>query len=856
MERHGGNLLSAAQQSGCQVGELLDFSANINPLGFPEWLRPLISSQIEMIYHYPEPGAATLVQAIAKANELPAEKIIAANGASELLNLLPAVLDCRRAVIPVPSYVDYQQSAELAGLDVVPLPLSEDTEFAIDFVQLDAVLEAGDLVIIGQPNNPTGQITAPESLLELISRHTDVWFVLDESFIDFCQQSYLSLRHNMPKNLIIVQSMTKSWAIPGLRLGYAIANADIIEELKPLLSPWTVNSLAQAVGIRAMEDSDFLVQTRTEVARLRQQLMQCLSAIAGLKVFPGEANFLLIKLEKAGLTGESLSRQMLKQGIMIRRCCNFEGLDDSFIRIAVRTEEENEQLCQAFEQLFGLPKPDGIVRKKPALMFQGTGSNAGKSILTAALCRILQQDGVSVAPFKAQNMSLNSCVTFAGGEMGRAQVLQAQASRLDPDVRMNPVLLKPSSATGSQVILQGKVYETMDFRDYALRREQIFAEVKDCYDSLSSEHQVMVLEGAGSPAEINLKKRDIVNMNMARYADAKVLLVGDIDRGGVFASFVGSMELLSEWERKLVAGFVINRFRGDATLLDEALVKTTAHSGKPFFGVIPYLTKLGLPEEDSVDYKDGRLETLRPAGEVLDIALIDLPHISNFTDFDALRIEDDVHLRKVTSVSELGRPDAIILPGSKNVINDLAYLNETGLAAAIQRLAASQSIEVVGVCGGYQLLGKRIHDPHGIESTGLDCQGLGLLDLETELAPQKTTTSCQARHLLSGQELRGYEIHHGLSTGDAVIPLVERQDGVVLGHANGQNERIWGTYLHGVFDADGFRRWFLDRLRERRGWQPVGEVRAVYDLEPALDRLADHVRNHIDMDRIYRLLNL
>jgi cobyric acid synthase CobQ len=440
--------------------------------------------------------------------------------------------------------------------------------------------------------------------------------------------------------------------------------------------------------------------------------------------------------------------------------------------------------------------------------------------------------------------------------MGRAQVLQAQACRLDPDVRMNPVLLKPSSATGSQVILCGRVFETMDFRDYAARREALFGKVRDCYDSLAAEHQVMVLEGAGSPAEINLKKRDIVNMNMARYAEAGVLLVGDIDRGGVFASFVGSMELLNEWERGLVRGFVINRFRGDATLLEDALVTTSRHTGRPFFGTVPFLPELGLPEEDSVDFKDGLLETAKNDGEVLDIALIDLPHVSNFTDLDALRIEPDAHVRKVTRVAELGRPDAVILPGSKNVINDLAYLRQTGLAAAVAGLADSGATEIVGICGGYQLLGGEIDDPHGIESDGCARAGLGLLPMATVLQPGKTTTRCRAVHLLSGEPLHGYEIHHGTSHGERLRTLVAREDGERIGGYGAGREWVWGTYLHGLFDADGFRRWFLDRLRVRRGWQPLGAIQASYDLEPALDRLADHVRESLDMDHVYRVLGL
>jgi cobyric acid synthase CobQ/L-threonine-O-3-phosphate decarboxylase len=856
MQRHGGDLQRAAAISGLDPGDLLDFSANINPLGFPEWLRPLISAEIEMLCHYPQPGAADLVAALAAANSVDPSEVVVANGASELLALLPQVILAKRLLLPVPCYVDYRLAAEQAGLTVVPFVLLKEDNFQLDLKRFEDVLQVGDLVILGQPNNPTGCLTEPDDLLALIKRHPQSVFICDESFIDFCDVQQYSLRWQRPDNLIIVQSLTKSWAIPGLRLGYAIASATLVEQLSKRLSPWSVNSIAQAFGCRAVDDTDFLEQSKNYVTKQREQLKVRLEALDGITVFPGHANFLLLRLEHATQTLDSLSKHLLKQGIIIRRCANFEGLDDRYLRIAVRTEQENTRFCRELERFLTGTSCCKIKHRTPAIMFQGTGSNAGKSILTAAMCRILHQDGYRVAPFKAQNMSLNSCVTLTGGEMGRAQVLQAQACRLDPDVRMNPILLKPSSATGSQVIVKGTVLDTFDFRDYTARREQIFSEVKECYDSLASEHQVMVLEGAGSPAEINLKKRDIVNMNMARYAAADVLLVGDIDRGGVFASFVGTLELLNEWERKRVAGFVINRFRGDETLLEDALVKTRQHSGKEFFGIVPFLSQLGLPEEDSVDFKDGRLETKRPAGDVLDIALIDLPHISNFTDFDALRIEDDVHLRKVTCPQDLGTPDALILPGSKNVMNDLAFLRDSNFTAAILQLAEQGDTEIVGICGGYQLLGKSINDPYAIESSGGYCRGLGLLDLDTELATEKATTRCRAVHLASAEAVYGYEIHHGISQGHAVVPLFEREDGAVLGHRSQTNDNVWGTYLHGLFDADAFRRWFLNRLRHRRGWQVRPAITAIYDLEPALDRLADHVRKHMDINRIYRLLKL
>jgi len=854
-QKHGGNLRRASELSGLPAEQLLDFSASINPLGFPDWLRPLISSQLSRLAHYPDPAAEELRAAIAAVHEMSPDEVIVGNGASELLYLLPRVLSAKRLLVPVPSYGDYAAMGQSAGLDVDELHLFPADNFQLDLSRLARQITADHLIVLGHPNNPTGKLCDVDALRRVINDFPNNHFIVDESFIDFVDPS-LSLRWQRPDNLIIVQSMTKAWAIPGLRLGYALADAKIIAALNHLRPNWSVNTLACAVGVRALQDKDFLPQTRNYVTARRQELFEGIGSLADLTPIPGDANFLLVHNGNPKVSVRKIADNLLKKGIIIRRCESFPGLGDNYFRLAVRTKVEQQQLIDALRNCLEPRTIKQPQKKTPAIMFQGTGSNAGKSILTAALCRILYQDGVDVAPFKAQNMSLNSGITFQGGEIGRAQLLQAQACRLDADVRMNPVLLKPSSATGSQVIVCGKVLETMDFRDYANRRGEIFTQVQQCYDSLAADHQVVVLEGAGSPAEINLKSRDIVNMNMARYADAHVLLVGDIDRGGVFASFVGTLELLNEWERQQVGGFVINRFRGDKTLLGDALDLTTLHTGKPFYGIVPYLPELGLPEEDSVDFKDGRFDDEVIGGEVLDIALIDLPHISNFTDFDALRLENDVVVRRVCRLEELGTPDAIVLPGTKNVISDLDYLVSAGLAEAIVGLAKNGATEIVGICGGYQFLGETIADPHQIESLGRSCRGLGLLPMETTLQPGKTTTQCRAEHLPSGEIIHGYEIHHGTSCGDGLQSLVKREDGEIIGHHVAGKEHIWGTYLHGVFDADGFRRWFLDRLRIRNGWQPLGKTGCRYDLEPALDRLADHVRESLDMDRIYQVLGL
>jgi cobyric acid synthase CobQ len=352
-----------------------------------------------------------------------------------------------------------------------------------------------------------------------------------------------------------------------------------------------------------------------------------------------------------------------------------------------------------------------------------------------------------------------------------------------------------------------------------------------------------------------LKSHDLVNMRMAEHARAPVLIVGDIDRGGVFASFVGTMEVLAPWERQLVAGWIVNRFRGDASLLGPALDYTHRYTGRPVFGVVPYLPALNLPQEDSVEFKSGALDR-SAADAVLEIAVVDLPHISNFTDFDAFHVEPDVRLRIVRTVDDLQRPDAVILPGSKNTLADLEHLRQSGLARRIEQLARESATEVVGICAGFQMLGRTIRDPLGIESSAGTADGLGLLDAETVLALDKTLVRTRAVHAEAGLEVVGYEIHHGQTAiGGGSVPLIRRLDGEVVGAAR-SDQRIWGTYLHGVFDADPFRRWFLNRLRGRRGLPPLEAPTGQYDIESALDRLADVVRRSLRMPEIYDLLGV
>ncbi|MBI5686144.1 MAG: cobyric acid synthase [Verrucomicrobia bacterium] len=853
---HGGNLRELASASGKAERDILDFSANINPLGPPEWLRPLISSHVTALTHYPDPECAALVEAAAQRYGVAPEEIAVGNGSTELLHLFPRVLGKKRAVIPVPCYSDYARACQLAGMSVETMPLHRADGFSLDLALLEAKLGGNEIVFLCRPNNPTGHICDADAIRSLAARHSATTFLVDEAFGDFVE-GFDSLTQRRPANVIVLLSLTKLFAIPGLRLGCAIADRVVIQRLRELQPSWSVNTLAQAVGVAALRDREYVRQTQLYVCQQREALAATLNSLPGLTVYHGAANFLLIRLDRNDFDAPRLAQRLLADGIAIRVCDNFDGLDSRYFRIAVRREEENTFFCDRLRAALGVHRPAPLKRRTPAIMFQGTSSNAGKSILTAAFCRILLQDGFRVAPFKSQNMSLNSFVTRDGCEMGRAQVVQAQACRIEPSAAMNPILLKPNSDTGSQVILMGKPVGNMNVGEYIRFKPQAFETAKQAYESLAADYDAIVLEGAGSPAEVNLKHHDIVNMSMARHAGAPVLLVGDIDRGGVFASFVGTMEVLAEWERDLIAGFVVNKFRGNEPLLKDALDYTAHHTGRPVLGVVPYLQNLGLPDEDSVTFKAAPRGAAESAanGDYVEIAVVDLPHISNFTDFDALRLEPDVHLRIVRSAADLGQPDAVILPGSKNVIGDLTYLRQHNFDDAIHKLADAGKTEFIGICGGYQMLGTKIGDPHSIESAGQTICGLGLLPLSTVLEREKILRRVTAKHAPSGLTVHGYEIHHGQSGGDGLQPLVFCDDGEMIG-AGSANNLAWGTYLHGLFDADEFRRWFVNRLRARRGLPALSKICTSYDLEPAFERLAEVVRKSLNVAEIYRLMGL
>lgn len=506
------------------------------------------------------------------------------------------------------------------------------------------------------------------------------------------------------------------------------------------------------------------------------------------------------------------------------------------------------------------PKRQGAAR----LMMQGTSSNVGKSVLAAAFCRIFYQEGYKVSPFKAQNMALNSFITTSGGEMGRAQVVQAQAAGVEPEVRMNPILLKPTGHTGSQVIIMGKSQGTVSaLRYHGEYQRMTWPVVQEALNTLLQENEVVIIEGAGSPAEVNLRQNDIVNMRVALEGQVPVLLIADIDRGGALASVVGTLELLEPEERKMVRGIILNKFRGDIALLQPALDFLEQKTGIPVVGVVPYYDHFRIPEEDSVVLEERRVQRAGIENQ-LDIAVIRLPYISNFTDFDALDDEPDVNLRYVKSVEELGDTDLIILPGSKNTLADLRFLWESGLAEKLQN-AWKEEVPLIGICGGYQMLGKVVRDPLRTESDLEEIEGLGILPLETEFALEKHTVQSRGTVIegplflqkCQGEELHGYEIHmgHSLCKGAPLFQIQAQEttygDGAQAGSA-------LGTYLHGLFDNDSLRTALIEWLWERRGEKRsvTGSPSQAALREQAFNELAELVRKSVDLEKIREMMEL
>ncbi|EOD00746.1 cobyric acid synthase [Caldisalinibacter kiritimatiensis] len=492
------------------------------------------------------------------------------------------------------------------------------------------------------------------------------------------------------------------------------------------------------------------------------------------------------------------------------------------------------------------------------IMLQGTASSVGKSVLTAALCRILNSEGLKVTPFKSQNMALNSFVTFDGKEIGRAQAVQAEAARIQPRVEMNPVLLKPTSDIGSQVIINGVVYKNMKASEYYQEKDSIKKIILDSYNKLDLEFDAIVIEGAGSSAEINLRHNDIVNMGLAEMVNSPVILVGDIDKGGVFASIYGTIMLLSEEDRDRIKGFIINKFRGDIEILNPGIKKIEELVKKPCLGVVPYI-EINIDDEDSVTTRFHNSSD----GEII-IGVIKTPYISNFSDFTPLELEKGVSVKYVYNKQQFEDVDLIILPGSKNTINDLRHILDNELDKEIYK-KHKQGIPIIGICGGYQMLGLEIKDPYCVESSIERINGLGLLDIKTTMLKKKSTRQVNGKtlnylkefNIRENEQVTGYEIHMGdTNIVGTSKPVIELKDGRLDGAVN-EDGNVLGTYLHGVFDNDSFRRNIISMLRKKKNSKNYNCLQNYKDFkEREYDKLADAVRKNVNIEAIKKIMGL
>ncbi len=863
--QHGSNELGLDRKS---YGEHLDFSVNINPWGPPESVASIFGGSGQRAERYPDIEASELKKEVARFHGIKPAQVLAGNGSSELIYLAAQLRSGKRGVIFTPAFSEYERALKAAGCKV---RFKNGTGSNFPGV---------DIVFLGNPNNPTGVLIPREDILEKARSNPKTLFVTDEVFMDFSdiRQSVLkdTLRY---RNLIVICSLTKLFAVPGLRIGYAAAHPKIIEALAKRQPPWSVNALAQEVGKKCLKEKEYIEQSKRKIQEARASFFERLSAVSWLKPYPSQANFILCEILDKQLTSTQLQQKLFKQKILIRNCDNFRGLvKGRFIRLAVRKPDENEVLIKILKEGISterhwIPSPPHLTPLPPKggeewvrgntkfLMVQGTGSSVGKSVITTALCRFFQQEGFRVAPFKAQNMSNNSYVTKDGGEIGRAQAVQAQACGIDPTVHMNPVLLKPTTDIGAQVIVHGRPIAMMKAREYQEYQSKLIPYIEQSLEKLKKSHDLIIIEGAGSPAEVNLYQHDIVNMKIARMTGAPVILVGDIELGGVFASLVGTLELLPPQDRGRVKGFLINKFRGDLSILEPGLRFLEERTGLPVLGVLPYDAGLRIEEEDGVFWakaKDRKMENGKwkvGKNKKIQIHVVELPRISNHTDFEPLMTEPDVELKYIREVPETV-PDVLILPGTRSTIADLEFLKRQGLFGFIQE-NVKKGMRLVGICGGYQMLGEKVIDLDHVESHQTEVNGFGLFPSVTKFSSKKLTAQVRAIHVESNEEIKGYEIHMGLTEHqDPIHPMfkiVERSGKSVTSLDGAVSNRVWGSYIHGLFDAPGFRRYFLNQIRAGKGWSPLAPTDQ-WDRSIQFDRLAEMIRQHVKMESLYEWL--
>lgn len=888
-----GFCFSGKRHGGSVSNRVLDFSANTSPLGMhPASSRALarVSLEDSAAAAYPDSECVGLRNLLGEFWSFPPESIICGNGASELIHLVSCVFFSGTASVLEPAFSEYgislwKAKKNMKKASVKGIFADYDDEASFSSISLPP---GNSVLFAASPSNPLGKVLSFNQILSLekeCERSGSV-FVLDSCFCQFSKRaenvlrSVIERRDDFP-NLVVLNAFTKFYGMAGIRLGYALCFSEgTAATLRSSAVPWSVGYVAQKCGEAVLESeiagtdfcppSSWTLMMRAHVESERRRF-ETLFERCGVEFVKSEANFISFKFrfptsafvrEEGSVVEKSGDAAFLHStssfdgidSVIMRSCADFPSLGEDWHRLAIKSVHENDLMLSCLGGMFGESSREKIRREKRAkcLMVQGTMSNSGKSLLVAALCRIFRNDGFRVAPFKSQNMALNSGVTADGKEMGRAQIMQAEAARALPDVRMNPVLLKPNSESGSQVIVDGEILCSMSAKDYFSYRKELMPRIMESFESLSEENDIIVIEGAGSPAEINLRENDIVNMGLAERIGAPVLIVGDIDRGGVFASLYGTFALLKERERNLVKGFVVNKFRGDVSLLGNGLSMLRDLTGRDVLGVVPYMSGLRIDDEDSLsDSLSGKCGEEK---KLLKIAVVRLPYISNFTDLDSFARLPFVGVEFFDSADAFDMDaDLLVIPGSKNSVKSMEFLDDSGISDKIRSFAVGKP--VVGVCGGFQLLGEILDDSAGNEdSSAKKVRGLSLLPTRTFFDSKKIRVLVSENlppldgffSFLSGKKACGYEIHQGSTS-------VAGNGGSLRILSKGN---VLGTYIHGFFDSSEIVSSILCALAKKRGVEipPFGDFRTEKDAE--FDRLERIVRGSVDVGKLYEIMGI
>ena len=841
---HGGRLSQAKECFGDQI--FLDFSVNTNAF----WHPPAALAAVPLsdaIMRYPEADANSVCRLLADVYDVRAEYLLATAGAIEGLYLAVRLFPKKRALIFAPSFADYSRACLSAGLEIKTFSLFPDPPDTEQFVQWALSV---DVVILGNPNNPTGRLFT--NLLEVVlhPKLSHLHWIIDEAFIEFVAEPdrhSLLLKIERLPNALVLRALTKSWSVPGLRLGFlATANLSWMAQLRAMQPPWPFCGVAEAWAHSHLNKPTLAAvhESLRALTPERERFSTALSALPGLFPLASDANFLLV--ETRGLNARDLADALGRRGILIRECVGFLELEpERYFRLAVRTTLENDRLIDSlhsFSKVPCFPRKQHKKKQMRAISVLGTSSNSGKSWVATALCAWLRRRGVRVAPFKAQNMSNNSAVAFDGGEIGRAQAVQAEACGLPPSVRMNPILLKPSGTSGSQLVVLGRAQGHIRASAYYEAIESLRPVVTESLSYWEERCDALILEGAGSPVELNLMQRDLVNLWPVRHLDGRWLLVADIERGGVFAQVAGTWGLLQGCDRQRCAGLIVNKFRGDLSLFADAKRHFAPHFGAPFFGTLPYVAHLQPENEDSLS--DEPVANIQ--GEP--IHWIKFPYLSNSQDADPWQLDEGVHVEWVCHPASLANARIVVLPGSKNTLADLTWLRSSGLADAV--LAAHQrGALIIGICGGYQMLGQYLSDNEGIAGERGEMLGLGLLPVETLFFEEKQLGTVKVR--FEDEVWEAYEIHMGRTTvSRGVSPLLtvleegaERAEGV-------RHNEVWGTYLHGVFESARMRLAATQSaglLGHRASPVPFRAQR-----ETLYNGMADLIEEHLNLEDLWR----